>query len=192
MKILYFFLFLVVFVGVGNTHVWAQDVSDVPVVIASVTPTPTPLSVDYQLPYPGILPDNPLYVFKAIRDKMISFLVSDPLKKSQFDLLQADKRIAAAQTLSQEHKSAMLIASTVSKAENYFEESITQAQNAQKQKLFIGDMVRQLGQSADKHQEVIKEIEQGVSSSSIKKELVNDQARVEKFKKQASILQQSQ
>src|SRR5260370_38981843 len=50
--------------------------------------------MDYQLPYPGILPDNPLYELNALRDRIYGFLISDPLKKSEFDLLQADKRLA--------------------------------------------------------------------------------------------------
>ncbi|MBF8250036.1 MAG: LPXTG-motif cell wall anchor protein, partial [Candidatus Levybacteria bacterium] len=60
--------------------------------------TATPSSnqeVNYELPYPGLLPDSPLYFLRVTRDKLVSFLISDPLKKAEFDLLQADKRLNA-------------------------------------------------------------------------------------------------
>src|SRR3989344_6985739 len=50
---------------------------------------------EYTLPYPGILPDNLLYPIKVFRDRIVSFLISDPLKKAEFNLLQADKRLQA-------------------------------------------------------------------------------------------------
>lgn len=38
-------------------------------------------SVDYKLTWPGILPDQPLYKLKVLRDKIISKLIFDPIKK---------------------------------------------------------------------------------------------------------------
>ncbi|MBI3576483.1 hypothetical protein HY086_00365, partial [Candidatus Gottesmanbacteria bacterium] len=49
--------------------------------------------VEYLLPYPGILPDNPLYFLKAARDKIIEFLIADPVRKAEFYILQSDKRL---------------------------------------------------------------------------------------------------
>ncbi len=60
-------------------------------------------TVDYTLPYPGILPDNPLYPLKAFRDRMVSVLIADPVKKSLFNLLQADKRLQSAVYLLYDH-----------------------------------------------------------------------------------------
>jgi hypothetical protein len=45
-----------------------------------MVPSPTPTLVDYQLPYPGILHDNLLYKLKALRDKLVEFLIADPLR----------------------------------------------------------------------------------------------------------------
>lgn len=64
----------------------------------TVTLTPTPADsmvqkVEYLLPYPGILPDHPLYFLKALRDRILEFLIVDPLRKAEFYLLQADKRL---------------------------------------------------------------------------------------------------
>ena len=58
---------------------------------AQTIASPTP--VDYQLPYPGLLPDHPLYPLKRIRDRILYLLASDPVKKIELGLLFADKKI---------------------------------------------------------------------------------------------------
>ncbi len=45
----------------------------------------------YVLPYPGILPDHPLYFLKAFRDRIVELLISDPVRKAEFYVLQSDK-----------------------------------------------------------------------------------------------------
>ena len=55
--------------------------------------------VDYQLPYPGMLPDNPLYFLKVFRDNLTSFFINKPLDKAHFDLLQSDKDVEASYLL---------------------------------------------------------------------------------------------
>ncbi|MCX8008629.1 MAG: DUF5667 domain-containing protein [Patescibacteria group bacterium] len=54
---------------------------------------------DYILPYPGILPDHPLYFLKELRDKIIEMLIVDPERKSEFYLLQSDKLLNSAVSL---------------------------------------------------------------------------------------------
>ncbi len=49
----------------------------------------------YILPYPGILPDHPLYFLKKVRDSVIEMLIADQVRKSEFYLLQADKHLNA-------------------------------------------------------------------------------------------------
>ena len=84
------------------------------------SPSPSPI-IDYPLPYPGILPDNPLYLMKALRDRVVSIVISDPLKKAQFDLLMADVRLNAAQYLfAKGEEKYSLAETTISKGENYF------------------------------------------------------------------------
>jgi len=58
-----------------------------------IAPTNAPSPVAYSLPYPGILPDHPLYFLKTVRDFILSKLISSPVKKVEFDLLQADKKL---------------------------------------------------------------------------------------------------
>lgn len=165
-----------------NTPVFADDI--VPITPTVVTPTPTP--VDYQLPYPGLLPDSPLYKLKTLRDKIISFLISDPLKRAQFDLLQSDKRLAASWMLSMEKPSKnQLISDTLSKGDNYFSEGIDQLNLSKKQGLDITDLTHSFYLSSLKHSEVIQSMEK-TSSQSLKPILDQEEKRVQQFTNQVS------
>lgn len=77
--------------------------------------------VVYELPYPGILPDNPLYFVKIVRDRIIEFLTRDNIKKAQLYLLFSDKRAASALVLVQNGKNSLAI-TTLSKGEKYFDQ----------------------------------------------------------------------
>ncbi len=144
--------------------------------------------VEYTLPYPGILPDNPLYFLKAGRDRIVGLLISDPLKKAEFNLLAADKRLNSGVYLFKKGKEKYsLVISTVSKGENYFEEAIIKAREAKKQGMDTNDILRRLSDSAYKHQEVLKSFEK-TSSKDFKEEIVSLQKRAEDFKKQADLL----
>ncbi len=58
-----------------------------------LAPSAKPTPINYTLPYPGILPDHPLYFLKSLRDLILTKLISNPVKKFEFDLLQADKKL---------------------------------------------------------------------------------------------------
>lgn len=88
-------------------------------------PTPTPSSVDYYLPYPGILPDHPLYWLKMIRDRVLLWLTREPATRLERLLLYADKRVGAAEALIKGGKADLGI-STASKAEKYLEQAVEQ------------------------------------------------------------------
>lgn len=118
-----------------------------------------PDKVNYELPYPGLLPDNPLYFLRIIRDKTVGFLISAPLKKAEFDLLQADKRLNAGIQLfnsaKQNEKKMKLALSTISKAENYFEAAIQKVKEGRKQGMETRGIINKLINSSKKHQEVL-------------------------------------
>ncbi len=117
--------------------------------------------IQYQLPSPGLLPDSRLYFLKTLRDRIVWFITSDSLKKAKFNLLSADKRLNAALYLVKKGNSNyQLVQSTISKGENYFEEAIDKTAEAKKQGVNVSDMVRQLSLSSQKHQQVLKEIEE--------------------------------
>lgn len=75
--------------------VYAATIRKEPIVSISPTPKPlpAPARVEYALPYPGMLPDNPLYILKKVRDSIIELLISNPVNKAEFYVLQADKKL---------------------------------------------------------------------------------------------------
>lgn len=164
MKVI-FFVVLSFFVFLPS--VYAQE----ELKIDPITPTPVP-EVEYVLPYPGILPDNPLYSLKASRDRIISFFIADPVKKSEFDLLQADKRLQAGIFLLHKNSPDVdLSITTISKGQNYLEEAIgviakieTEAAKKQKKEphdtpeaMATGDAPEKLYTAARKHHQVLEQ-----------------------------------
>ena len=74
-------------------HTSAQTSSDSYKVQAVVSPVPvqeTSKPVDYFLAYPGMLPDQFIYPVKMLRDKIWLFLTTDPSKRADLLLLNAD------------------------------------------------------------------------------------------------------
>lgn len=95
---------------------------------AKATPTPTPTvmveqKVDYALPYPGILPDHPLYFLKRFRDQILEKLIVDPVRKIEFYMLQADKSINTAAFLAAK-KSDTLSQEAMARGQKYYEQAI--------------------------------------------------------------------
>lgn len=148
--------------------------------------TSTPSSVktiDYTLPYPGLLPDNPLYVLKAIRDRIIEVLISDPIKKANFELLAADKRLNEGVSLfNKGEKNYALAETAISKGENYFEKGIAQVEKAKKQGIVTAGTSQRFYLASLKHREVIKSLI-NKSRGDIKQRLLLDDKRMEEFEK---------
>lgn len=149
-------------------------------------------AVEYTLPYPGILPDSPLYFLKATRDRIVGFLISDPLKKAEFNLLVADKRLNSGIFLFNKGKNKYsLVISTVSKGENYFEEAINKTEEAKKQGMDTNDILRRLSDSSNKHLEVLKSFEKTLGKD-FKEETVSLRKRIEDLKKRVDLLRLKQ
>ena len=89
--------------------------------------------MQYALPYPGILPGHPLSGLKSIRDGIVNFLISNPLKKAEYELLQSDKKLQATVFLIEQKKEDKLVIATLVGAENDFEQAIVKVQEAKKQ-----------------------------------------------------------
>ena len=106
------------------------------------------------MPYPGILRDNPLHFLKAIRDRIILILISDPIKEAEFNLLTSDKRIYAAQLLSDKGKGELAV-TTLSKSNNYFHNAISSVSEAKKMGKRVDIVLNSMKKSIDKHQEVL-------------------------------------
>lgn len=112
---------------------------------------------DYLLPYEGLLPDNPLYVLKALRDRIIDLLIGDSLKKAEFTLLQADKRLSSAIALVAKGKTE-LAESTASKGQNYLTRTISYIEKAEKEGKDVKALTKKLTLSMDKHKEVLTDL----------------------------------
>ncbi len=114
--------------------------------------------VVYNLPYPGILSDNPLYLVKIVRDRITEFLTREALKKAQLYLLYSDKRIAMAISLAHKGKTRQAV-DAASKAEKYFLKIPPILKDAKKQgNSSPSSFVETLKLSNAKHKEVIAEL----------------------------------
>jgi len=114
---------------------------------------------DYQLPYPGLLPDNPLYFLKIIRDNLTSVFISKPLDKASFDLLQSDKDVEASYLLIiREQGKGDLALKTYAQSQDYFEDAIKQTLNARKQGYSIQDTSKKLQAANKKHVQMLQSI----------------------------------
>lgn len=108
------------------------------------------------MPYPGILPDSPIYFIKIIRDRVTEFLTRDNIKKAQLYLLYSDKRAVSAMTLAEKGKNNLAI-DTFSKAEKYFLKIAPLVAEAKRQGVGapIG-FIETLKLSNSKHRELIQ------------------------------------
>jgi len=148
--------------------------------------TPAATTVAYFMPYPGLLPDHQLYFLKAFRDRTLAFLISDPIKKAEFDLLQADKRIEASYLLAKERK-IDLAQETFSKGENYFDESLSQFRILKQEGKATQDFLHKLVLANQKHREILRMIE-GKLSQNQRQAFVRDDKRLQEFEKTVKTL----
>jgi len=130
----------------------------------SLTATPASESVDYSLVYPGILPDHFLYPVKMIRDRIWLWLTFNPLKKAEFMLLLADKRLGAAKALMEGNKSELGV-STLTKGEKYFLQAVAQERIAKAKGESTQAFLEKLNRAGQKHEEVLLDLQKKTESS---------------------------
>ncbi|HSW96650.1 MAG TPA: hypothetical protein VLF89_02375 [Candidatus Saccharimonadales bacterium] len=183
-------LFIIPFFTISSTvFAMGVDTPTIDDISPSIPPTASPIitmenkQIQYDLPYPGLLPGNPLYSLKVLRDKIVEFFISDPVRKADYELLQADKRINASIYLSNEkplHED--LISSTVSKSFNYLEQAISQTQIATKQKIDMQSFIQHMDTASQKYHSVILQLETKASPD-LKADLEGDQKRLDAIRK---------
>lgn len=174
---------LIFFLIIVASPVYAK--TEIPIPTTNTTPTPTPAMIEYALPYPGILPGSPLYGVKMLRDRIMEFFISDHLKKANFYLLQADKRVSSSLMLF-EKRDQELGQTTLSKAQNYLEKSLQKATAAKNSGKDVGDIFARIKNSATKQRQEIELLSK--KSKEIEKKLKGDLIRVQKFEKRAEQL----
>lgn len=133
----------------------------------TVTATPAPVvkagamvekKQEYLLPFPGILPDHPLYFLKQVRDGIMDRLIVDPIRKAEFLVLQADKRLNMGKALVEQGKGT-LAEEIVSKGEKYMERAVS-GLGAYKSmgRPVPASMTDKLVRSMEKHTELLTEL----------------------------------
>ena len=119
-----------------------------------VSPTPTPAE-EYALPYPGVLPDNPLYFLKTLRDRIMEWLVTDPIRKIDFYVLQSDKDLNAGIMLKDANKMSY-IPTVLNQSLAEMGKAITLASSSQNAgKEALTGAVDHISKSIAKHEEVL-------------------------------------
>lgn len=131
--------------------------------VFAVSPSPTPtttqtIKVDYQFLYPGkILPDSPLWVFKAGRDMLWFYISVNPAKKAELALMFSDKRLLFAKELFENKKPDIAI-STLTKGEKYLEIAQNQEAIARAKGQDTTAFLLKLATASLKHREMIEEM----------------------------------
>lgn len=99
-------------------------------VLPTTTVTPSPAVLEtYQLPYPGMLPDSPLFKVKTLRDKILLYFTTDYYKKARLQLHLADKTLFAALKMA-EKGNLPLAVHTAFKGEHYYTLMVSTIRNA--------------------------------------------------------------
>jgi Domain of unknown function (DUF5667) len=148
------------------------------------------INVSYDLPWPGILPDNPLYLLKVIRDNVVNLFITDPLKKADYDLLMSDKRLVSARMLVDKGEYQLAV-TTLSKAGNYFDEAIQLASTAKQQGENASPILDKLSRASQEHQKVIYGMEQKTKGD-IKYNLELLQVRAKNFQDTVDVVRSQQ
>lgn len=143
--------------------------------------------IQYELPYPGMLPDNPLYFFKTFRDAVVKFLISDPLKEAEFNVLTANKRAYAALLLAEKGKEELAL-ETLSKSNNYLHEAVVSLSKAKAKKMDINSTLDKLQKSVKKHEQVFSQQIMAEFSESLKKNLEAEIKRLSEIEKAVNSL----
>jgi hypothetical protein len=131
----------------------------------SLSATPTPVAkIEYYLPYPGILPDSPLYRLKALRDKWNLAMTFDPARRAESELLLADKRLNAGMALIEGGKHGLGV-TTITKSQKYLEQAANRAVEQAEEGKDVKSFLMQLSKAVLKHEEIIIGLTQKVSGS---------------------------
>ena len=115
---------------------------------------PARAASDYYLPYPGTLPDHPLYWLKMVRDRIQLMLITNPLAKAEKLLLYADKRLGAGWALVDGNKQDLGM-TTLTKGEKYLEQAVALGENS--------GLKETLKKAVSKHEEVLTIVKEKVS-----------------------------
>jgi len=179
--------FIAVYIPLVTAYAQESSTSASPSGGSELTAVPTP--VEYQLPYPGMLPNNPLYFLKAFRDNLTALFLSKPLDKANFFLMQSDKNVEASYLLvNQPQAKADLAFQTFIHAQNDFDQAITHASNARQQGYSTQELGRKMALANQKHVQILQAIAQQSKQTS-SQTVQQERTRAETFAKEIKSLQ---
>ncbi|MCR4263797.1 MAG: DUF5667 domain-containing protein [Candidatus Roizmanbacteria bacterium] len=148
-------------IGEGEKLIQSSESVSIPSIEVGPTGSETASEqmVEYTLPYPGILPDHPLYPFKKFRDRLLDFLIRDPVKRIEFNLLMADKRYNMGLFFSDEEKYERAL-TILEEAESFYGRIPDEMQVVKDQNRTLPpDLLQKIKTATTKHQEIIIEIQ---------------------------------
>ncbi|MBI3577350.1 hypothetical protein HY086_04910 [Candidatus Gottesmanbacteria bacterium] len=121
------------------------------------------------------------------RDKIIEFLIADPVRKAEFYILQSDKRLGMTSMLL-EKGNTTLAETTLSKGETYMEKTISTLVNYKASgKEIPGYLLDRLTRSIAKHIEVLTDLF-AKATDPMKTALANAIAQAQKLQGEAAKL----
>lgn len=174
LNIILFILIIATIFFVRNAR--AQEITPVP--------TPTPTIIQYDLTFPGMLPDNFLYKLKVMRDKIQLVITTEPIKRINLLLRLADKGILASAMLI-DKKDWKLAKETALKAENYM--TLLTPELSRLDEPIDQKLLKKLQIASQKHQEVFAKLQERAEDKDKKKftQLIDfskrNQSEIEKF-----------
>lgn len=133
-------------------------------------PSPKPQEISYILPYPGILPDNPLYPLKMVRDRLLFILTRDPVRRVNLEIHLGDKRLAMGKVL-WDRQMYDLGNVTIAKGEVYLLTATKSYETLNKTKSAPPGLIEKLETACNKHEQVIEALIDSTSNETKKDSL---------------------
>lgn len=123
-----------------------------------LAPGPSPSPVDYSLPYPGILPDHPLYIIKQLRDWLLLNLITNPVRKVEFQMLLADKHLNMTLFLMNKNKPDLAV-TTLERGVSYLKGAETELLKIKSSdQSAVANLKNRLEKSFEKHLQEVEKI----------------------------------
>lgn len=153
-----------------------------PIYGQTITISPTEEDMLYELPHPGILPDNPFYVIKRIRDIVMRWSTQDLHEKAEIQLLQSDKCMGMALELAKKGKHKMTVETLIQGEEMFMEVPVMLEQIIENGEKPLPQFVEEAIQSNLSHRAAIEEVmfnlPQGDDTDSFRTAIkLNDEAK---------------
>lgn len=111
--------------------------------------------VNYYLPYPGLLPDHPLYFLKMMRDRLKEWKTFDQARKAEYFVNLADKRMGAGRALIEGDEDELGV-TTYRKASRYLKKAIEKISELEGEGREMGDLANRIEQATLKYDEVME------------------------------------